>query len=284
MKLINIRNSIQLSFDTFGEEHNPLVLLIPGAGAPANFWPDDFCRDIATTEKFVVRFSHRDTGNSTHLDEQYSIDELLQDMVAFVDEFANTVVHLVGHSMGGYLAQMAMCTFPGKFASVTSISAGSVVSPEIASELGMSSVSQETWQTLMTNQPEGNFEQDLPGWLESWRFLNGTRPFDESMAIGYTRRLYTGDPRNAQVAVNHIHAMSTVPNTLPEQLRNSQCPFLVIHGTEDLLVPLDNGEASARLVPNSNIIRLEGAGHMFFDRALWDEISTCIVFHTNNHT
>jgi len=284
MQLLAIRDSVQLAFDTFGSEQDALILLITGAGAPAEFWPEEFCRDLAATGRFVVRYSHRDTGYSSHFDEQYPIEELLQDMMAFITVLGSPIVHLVGHSMGGFLAQMAMCRLRGGIASVTSISASSTVSPEVASELGMSSVSDTTWQILMRNQPKGDFSKDLPGWLESWRFLNGTRHFDEKSAIRYTRALYVGDPRNAQIADNHIHAMTTVPSSLARELTKVRCPFLVIHGTEDPLIPIDNGEASARLAPDGKIVRLQGVGHMFFNRDTWREIGQTLAVHTNGRT
>ena len=277
MPLKSVRDSVQLAFNTFGDRHSPLLLLISGAGAPAEFWPEDFCESLASLGRFVVRYSHRDTGHSTHFDEPYTIEELLQDMMALVNEFDHPTVHLVGHSMGGFLVQMAMCRFPEACASATSISAGFTASPEIVDELGLSRVANETWQILMRNQPTGDFDVDLPGWLESWRFLNGERPFDEEFAIRYTRSLYVGDSRNAQVAANHIHAMGTLPKSLAKELKDVRRPFMVIHGTDDPLVPLDHGEATARLVANSTVVRLQGAGHMFFDRDTWSDIGNSLA-------
>jgi len=272
MPLLTVRDTVDLDVDTFGDPQCPGLLLIPGAGAPADFWPADFCGHLASGGLHVVRYHHRDTGLSTHFDAPYDIEELLLDLMALVHVLGHPSVHLAGHSMGGYLAQMAMCRFPEAVASATSISAGSTVSPDLSRELGMSPVADETWQALMKNQPTGHLDKDLPGWLESWRFLNGRRPFDTQAATDYTRTLYRGDPRNAQAAVNHIHAMTTVPDSLVRDLPSCQCPFLVIHGTHDPLVPLDNGEASARLVPHSRLVRLQGAGHMFFDADTWREI------------
>jgi pimeloyl-ACP methyl ester carboxylesterase len=201
--------------------------------------------------------------------------------MAFLHQFERTTFHVVGHSMGGYLAQMAMCRFPEKFGSVTSISAGPAVSPEMKSKLNISNAVAKTWEILVRNQPTGDFEADLPAWLETWRFLNAQRPFDTDMATRYTRCLYQGHPRNARVAVNHVQAMTTVPDSLVDELPKVRCPFLVIHGTSDPLVPLDNGEASARLVYQSDIVRLEGAGHMFFDPDTWQEILNHLISHTS---
>jgi pimeloyl-ACP methyl ester carboxylesterase len=41
-------------------------------------------------------------------------------------------------------------------------------------------------------------------------------------------------------------------------------PTLVIHGTEDRMLPVINGELIARLIPNSRLELLEGLGHMFW--------------------
>jgi pimeloyl-ACP methyl ester carboxylesterase len=277
---ITVGEAVLLAADSCGSEHHPLVLLISGAGAPAAFWPDTFCRDLASAGRHVVRYCHRDTGASTHFDDPYPIGELLADLIAVVDRLGGDEVHLVGHSMGGYLAELAMVGFPGRFASVTSLSAGPTVSPDLAEALGLSTARQSTWDILMQNHPTGDFDDDLPGWLRSWRVLNGSRRFDEDAAVRYTRSLYDGDPRNIRAAANHIHAMRTVPRSLADDLGRVRCPFLVMHGSEDPLVPLDNGEASARLVAGSTMRVLRGAGHMFFTPETWDEIREGLVHHS----
>ena len=279
MQSVTVRGSVELSFERFGAERDPLVLLISGAGAPAQFWPRACCAALAARALAVVRYSHRDTGLSTHFDRPYRIDELLLDMAALLSVLDQPRVHLVGHSMGGYLAQLAMCRFPGRFASVTSISSGPTVSAEAAAELGMTTASAETWAALSENRPSGDFERDWPGWLESWRLLNGPRPVEEDLAKDYTRALYAGDPRNAQVAANHIFAVATLPATLVRDLRRARCPFLVVHGSDDPLVPFDNGEASARLVPSSRLHRLDRAGHMFFNADTWRGIAEVLGGH-----
>ena len=258
-------------------------MLISGAGAPAEFWPDFFCKSLADRGFRVLRYSHRDTGLSTHFDDPYDIWELHQDLVSLVEMFEKPSVRFVGHSMGGFLAQLAVCYSSLSIQSVVSISAGSAVESGLCEELGMSRPSDGTWRVLMQNQPTGNYMADLKGWLSTWRFLNGSFPFDEEQAMLYTKSLYQGDPRNAQVATNHVHAMTTVPIKLVEDLTKTYCPFLVLHGTEDVLVPLDNGEVTARLAPNSTFAGIEGAGHMFFNKQTWVKIRDHIVEHLTNH-
>lgn len=278
--MTRVRDGIDLDVDRFGEGPDPLVLLIPGAGAPKEFWPVAFCERLADAGRSVVRYSHRDTGLSTHVDERYPIGELLDDLFALLAQLGRAEAHLVGHSMGGFLVQLATCERPELVRSATSISAGSTVLPDRFEELGMSPIPESTWEVLLKNEPTGDVDRDLPGWLRSWRFLNGRRPFDEAAAVAYTRRLYEGDPRNAEVAEHHVHAMTTVPADLVRRLRTERTPFLVIHGTDDPLVPLDHGRATARLAPEARLVELDGAGHMFFDDAVWDEIGGAILAQT----
>jgi pimeloyl-ACP methyl ester carboxylesterase len=41
-------------------------------------------------------------------------------------------------------------------------------------------------------------------------------------------------------------------------------PTLVVHGTEDKMIPVANGELIASLVPGSRLEILDGVGHMFW--------------------
>lgn len=283
METVIVRESVKIACDFFGHEQAPLVVLIPGAGAPSEFWPEFFCKSLAKTGYRVLRYNHRDTGLSTHYNDPYDIWELHHDLVSLVELTEHSKVSLIGHSMGGFLAQLAVCYSSLSIQSVVSISAGSAVDRELYAELGMSYPSNSTWNVLMQNQPSGDFDVDLKGWLSTWKFLNGSIPFDEEQAIHYTRSLYRGDHRNAQVATNHVHAMTTVPAKLVKDLNKTHCPFLVIHGTEDALVPFDNGKVTARLVPESKFVGIEGAGHMFFNKQTWSNIRDHVVEHLTNH-
>lgn len=279
MKSIFKSNRAEIAFEKIGRPADPILILISGAGAPAAFWNDDFFWSLAKNGYQVIRYCHRDTGSSSHFNHTYPISDLLDDLEVLVESIADGPVHIVGHSMGGYLVQLAMCRFPKLIASAVSISAGPTVSPKVCAELGLSEVEEGVWPKLMENSPTGTLAQDIEGWLETWKFLNGSRSFDASLATAYTRSLYEGDKRNAEVAVNHIHAMSTLPDCLVGGLANTTVPFLAVHGSDDRLVPLDHGKASAMLVPAGKFHKIDGAGHMFFNKTVWNEISDVLKVH-----
>jgi pimeloyl-ACP methyl ester carboxylesterase len=271
---------IRLWTESFGAAGSPCALLLSGAGALSAFWPTDFCERLAEEGLFVIRYDHRDIGYSTHTSAPYAIFALLADGLAVLDAFGVKAAHLIGHSMGGYLVELAAVHSGCRVRSATMISAGPTVTPSVAAQLGLSAMKQETWEALLRNRPTGDWASDLPGWMRSWRLLHGSHPLDEEMAVRYTHELYTRDVRDASVAQRHIAAMGTVPAGLADDLKRVTAPSLVIHGTEDPLVPVDHGMAIARLIPGCQFHPLPGAGHMFFHGDLWERLATRILAHT----
>ena len=56
---------VDLCLETFGDPADPAVLLISGAAASMDWWDDELCRRLAAAGRHVVRYDHRDTGQST---------------------------------------------------------------------------------------------------------------------------------------------------------------------------------------------------------------------------
>jgi len=270
--LICDNDGVQLRYELFGDKTHPPIVLIAGAGAPAEYWPANFCEALSLRGYHVARFWHRDTGLSTHLDEPYPIDALVSDVLALMDKIGAKRAHLAGHSMGGYIAQLIATRHAERVLSAVAMEAGPLASEEGKAQLGLSSPDDALWPKLMANQPQGDFERDLPGWMESWRVLHGRLEIDEALALPYIRALYEGPASNHQVAENHVHAMMTVPDALAQDLANCDVPLLYLHGDHDPLVPPDHGATAAQLAKNGKFAVIPGAGHMYFNQDIWDLI------------
>jgi pimeloyl-ACP methyl ester carboxylesterase len=70
-------NGVELCTESFGNPTDPALLLIMGATASMGWWPDEFCRRLASRGRHVIRFDNRDTGRSvTHAPGKpgYSLD------------------------------------------------------------------------------------------------------------------------------------------------------------------------------------------------------------------
>jgi pimeloyl-ACP methyl ester carboxylesterase len=55
-------------------------------------------------------------------------------------------------------------------------------------------------------------------------------------------------------------------------------PALVIHGTDDPLVPVEAGYDLARTIPGARLVLIEGMGHSF-PRVVWPRIIDAIAQH-----
>jgi pimeloyl-ACP methyl ester carboxylesterase len=63
-----------------------------------------------------------------------------------------------------------------------------------------------------------------------------------------------------------------------EALGTVQLPTLVIHGTNDPLVPPEAGHATARAVAGAKLVLVEGMGHTL-PREAWPQIVDAIADH-----
>lgn len=73
--LLNL-NSVELCLQTFGDQHNPAVLLIYGAAGQGILWNIDLCKNIAKEGYFVIRYDNRDTGKSSAINYELSFNSL----------------------------------------------------------------------------------------------------------------------------------------------------------------------------------------------------------------
>jgi pimeloyl-ACP methyl ester carboxylesterase len=61
-----------------------------------------------------------------------------------------------------------------------------------------------------------------------------------------------------------------------DQLRQLRAPALVIHGIDDVLIPVENGRLVADAVPGARLIEIEGMGHDLPKRA-WPVVLDAIA-------
>ena len=79
-------------------------------------------------------------------------------------------------------------------------------------------------------------------------------------------------------ANNHILAFASTPRWI-DRLETLDVPTLVIHGTEDIILPYEHGKALAKAIDGAELLTLEGVGHAIPEEE-WDRIATAIVRHT----
>jgi aminoacrylate hydrolase len=106
----------RLSYTVNG--HGPAVLLIQGIGVAGEGWRPQL--DGLADRHRLIAFDNRGLGEST-LDDvaSVSIETMAADALAVADDAGAEHVHVVGHSVGGLVAQQLALTAPQRVKSLT---------------------------------------------------------------------------------------------------------------------------------------------------------------------
>jgi pimeloyl-ACP methyl ester carboxylesterase len=266
-------NGLRIWCEAIGDSSNPTVLLICGAGAPAHFWTDTFCQTLVQGGYRVIRFDHRDSGLSSAVDflkEPYTVADLAEDAVAILNAFHIKKAHVIGHSMGGTIAQLLAIHHHDRLLSFTSMSVATVGEKTAPPK--------DVMDTLLANKPTQSFDESLEGFMHSWRLLNGDFPLDEEMAKAYTKELYTRSIHPVDVAWNHIHCQEGLPD-LSNKLSKIKVPGLFIHGKNDVMIPVEVAIHTANATPSSTLTIIQRMGHMIFHKGLQRQIAELLLQH-----
>jgi pimeloyl-ACP methyl ester carboxylesterase len=95
-------SDIEIHYEIRGE--GPPLLLVAGTGYPGATWPEAFVEALAGHSK-VIMFDHRGTGASTSGIGPYSTRMFAADATALLEGIGVDHAHVLGHSMGGRVAQ-----------------------------------------------------------------------------------------------------------------------------------------------------------------------------------
>ena len=135
-------DTIDIEYETFGSPSDPAVLLVSGFVVQLTSWDTEFCRLLAGSGRYVIRFDNRDCGLSTKLegvaadwhaalnatltdgpmpDVPYTLSDMGNDCVGLLDALDIDAAHLVGASMGGMIAQTVAIEHPERVRSLTSM-------------------------------------------------------------------------------------------------------------------------------------------------------------------
>jgi len=271
-------NDIELAYETFGDAGAPPVVLIMGLTMQMIAWPDELCEGLARCGLFVIRFDNRDVGESTHLRNlpplrladivvrhrppPYSISDMAGDVVGLIDGLGLGKVHLVGASMGGFIAQTVALEYADRVRTLTLM----------MTSTGSRRVGQpkpRIYARLLRPTVIADRSAAIAEAIETFRLI-GSRgfAFDEQYVREIASRSWDRgyDPAGRR---RQLAASASQPNRTAE-LRRLTVPTLVIHGLHDPMVAPSGGLAIARAIPDSRFVGFSGMGHDL-PRALWPE-------------
>ena len=289
-------NGIQIEYETFGNPSDRPLLLVIGLGGQLIWWDESLCQDLITRGHYVIRYDNRDTGLSTKFDHAgkpdvmgafgkilsgdrssvpYTIEDMADDGVGLLDALGIPCAHICGMSMGGMIAQTIALRHSSRVLSLTSI----------YSQTGNPKLPQskpEVLTALLTPIPTERAAY-IEYMLRFTKLVTGSGyPMDEDwtrrkMAASYDRCFCPHGVGRQVIAI-------MAQNNRKAALASIKIPVLVIHGTDDPLVPVEGGKETAAAIPGARLILIEGMGHDLPHGGAWPQIVEAIAGHTRQVT
>ena len=265
-----VDTGVELCYQTYGDPDDEPLLLVMGLGGPMTWWDPELCRMLAARGCYVIRFDNRDTGRSSRVRGRvsraglvrsfagrpvrppYTLDDMGQDAFGLLDHLGIDAAHVVGVSMGGMIAQAMAIARPERVRSLASI---------------MSTTGKRTvgWQhprllpTLIA--PRGAGREAYAAASVRMGELIGSPAFPEPHDAALARAGETFDRGWSPSGVlRQMQAVLAEPDRGP-RLRGLRMPALVIHGLADRMVHVSGGRATARAIPDAELLLIEGMGH-----------------------
>jgi 3-oxoadipate enol-lactonase len=227
----------------------PPVLCIMGLGGRGTDWNPAFVGAMAPRFE-MIRFDNRGTGGSDRPEEPYSLEVMADEAVGILDAVGRGRAHVVGVSMGGMIAQLVALRHPTRVERLVLIAThtgGPSVVPPTPAAMGALMADRSRppdviAREAMTTITAPGFAARHPEAIEAL-VANAVRQPTPPASFARQMQAILASDRSPRLA--DIHA-----------------PTLVIHGTDDPLVPYANGEHLARGIPGARLLTLAGCGHL----------------------
>lgn len=261
----------ELHFELTGPDGAPLVALLHGGGDQLLFWDGSFVGRLVDAGFRVLRYDHRDGGlSSAHggpdqVDGGYDLRDLADDVAALLDAVDVDAAHLVGHSMGGMVAQLAALRHPARVRSLGLVG----TSTPRADDTFVRGVGAASGVVVQTR------EEVVAGALEySAPTRRSRHPIPEELAVAQALASYERAYR-PDGAARQWTAYLRTPD-VRDQLRSIAMPTLVFHGRHDTVLSRQGAVALAERIPGAELQVHPGMGHAV-PPTLWEVLADGVL-------
>ncbi len=241
---INV-NGVSIFYQMMGTGED--LILISGLGMETWAWEKHvpfFAKNFRT-----IVFDNRGVGQSDKPTGPYSISLFADDLLALMDSLKITKAHILGISMGGFIALEFAINHPERINKLVLLSTSGGGADHVP-------MSQEVLAAIFA--PTGENPREI---IRSKLALAFSPQFMQTPEIEHLidLRLKTPQPRAAFMA--QAGAGATFDRaTEVSRITN---PTLIMAATGDLIVPAENSRILAQKIKNSQLKLYQGFGHQF---------------------
>ena len=226
------------------------LLMIQGLSENVYWWDPPLIEKLSKHFKTVI-FDNRGVGRSDELEGDVSVELMASDALGLLDALNINQAHILGHSLGGMIAQEIGLKNPGRVMKLvlcsTSCGGSKAELPSINTQRLLGKLSMRKHTRALT---------------------------EEGMTHIFTKKFLDENPEFMKKKVDDILITPTGPTTFKAQmtawmiynscrkLKTVNIPTLIIHGKEDILVPPSNAELLVEKIPNAEVVYFENNAHI----------------------
>jgi len=259
-------NEINIYYEIHGDGE-PLLLLMGLGGGSSMWWQQVAAFSHSYT---VVVIDNRGVGRTDKPDTAYTMDMLVLDALGVLNGLGMASVNVYGLSMGGMIAQELALSHPN---SVSSMILGATSCGGIHSIAPQRETVRELLNVLNLPPKEvarvsaaltfsNSFIENHPDLVREWIMKGAVSP---------------PSPQGFKRQAEAIASFDSY-----DRLTQINVPTLVLAGTGDRILPVENSRILASRIPNAELVLFEGAGHGYLWEAA-DEANQVVLDFLRRH-
>jgi len=237
-------NGVELYYETHGE--GPPLVLVAGLASDSQSWLP-ILPGLAA-EHTVIVFDNRGAGRTTPADAEITISLLADDCATLIEGLGHRRAHVLGHSMGGLVAQSLAVRHPETVDRLILVGTAAGISKRNERLL------RDMASLFEAGADPAVWFRSLFAWLFTRRFFEDDAVVEEAVryALEYP---YPQSPDQFRRQVDAAIRFE------PVDAGRIRAKTLVVTGADDLLLPPDEGRCLAERIPDARFLTISDAAH-----------------------
>lgn len=237
MEIIQV-NGIELAYTQQGKGTH--LILLHGYPLDHHVWDDVIPLLTGTFDVIVPDL--RGFGESTTVENPYSMDDFASDIAGLLDHLGIVKTVIAGHSMGGYVALAFARLHPERMRGLALVGSQVLADPPDRKEGRYKSAAEVT-------------EKGIGGIVEAM-----TTKFTSDVRLQEFARK-SMEAQQPAAYIGALRAMAERQDSTP-LLASMKYPVVLIHGDADVLIPIDRAREVKAMLPHAHLVEVPDAGHM----------------------
>lgn len=255
-------DDVNMYYEIHGEGE-PLVL-ITGLSSDHKTWLPFL--PAFTNNYRVLIMDNRGIGKTEYPDDQFSIDDMASDTVHLMEELGIEKAHILGHSLGGRIAQKIAIKYPERVKSLI---------------LAATSASQPKSSKLMLNTLADEVNNGMS--IEALLKIMMTITFTEKSFVNLDTISERIELRVKSLSRNYARnfarqVRASADYNTKEELSRIKVPTLVLAAENDFIFPLEFLRELAEGIADADLKVIEGTGHSLILEAPQEFIKLVLTF------